>query len=176
MADRCIWHGCGTNLNQRKSSTMGPPTDQARMSFAVPPSASATLSGVSPTRPSDDSRLVTMNRGPQPGSLGICGRVAGRICGPVPGVCRLPAGLTQPLRPERDQASKAMSRVQDLFVLFRGSPALAWSCCLIWLLFDPSLESYWFKGATSTALERGLVPACHGTPKHCFLPHSCSTF
>lgn len=45
VADPCIWHGCGTNLSRRQSATtVGAPTDQARVCLAAPPPASATLS------------------------------------------------------------------------------------------------------------------------------------
>lgn len=44
VADPCVWHGCGTNLNRRQSVTMaGAPTDQARVCLAAPSPTSAML-------------------------------------------------------------------------------------------------------------------------------------
>lgn len=46
VADRCIWHGTGTNLDRRQSATtVRAPAAQARECLAAPPLASTTLSG-----------------------------------------------------------------------------------------------------------------------------------
>lgn len=44
---RYIWHGCGTNFSRRQSATTaGASAERARVCLAVPPTASAMLSGV----------------------------------------------------------------------------------------------------------------------------------
>jgi hypothetical protein len=46
VTDPWIWHGSGTNLSRRQSATTASaPNDHARVCLAVPPPASATLSG-----------------------------------------------------------------------------------------------------------------------------------
>lgn len=71
VADPCIWHGCGTNLNRRQSATMaGTPTDHARVCLVAPPPASAMLP-VPSTRASADGQRLTTAAG-RALSLGIC--------------------------------------------------------------------------------------------------------
>jgi hypothetical protein len=54
VTDPSIWHGCGTNLSRRQSATtVGAPTDQARVCLAAPPPAFTTLPATS-TRASYD--------------------------------------------------------------------------------------------------------------------------
>ena len=57
-ADPCIWHGCGTNLSRRQSATtVGAPTDQARVCLAALPPAFTTL-----PVPFDQSKLRRLAR------------------------------------------------------------------------------------------------------------------
>ncbi len=64
VADRCIWHGCGTNLSHRQSARMaGALADQARVCLASPPPSSTTLPALS-TRARHEGRHMTME--PEP--------------------------------------------------------------------------------------------------------------